>query len=258
MNFKTLSPLALEVINQYAHLPFKDKNIPCPYFNNRRSKVRAGLRVLLGKGSPIEIVDEALLFALREKVNLHDLNNESLKKFLIDHNLGVDCSAFAYYIMEAEYRQKGKGLLSSKFSYPHARNIFRKLIVKLRAVENIGVATLAYDKNSHPVDLSHVQPGDMVIMINSGKEHNLNHVLLAYKVDYEDEVPIAIYYCHSFQWSMDGRYNHGIKTGIIEITDVTKPLLAQTWKEASKEAGENETFLRAAEAEALELRRLNF
>jgi len=255
MTSKTLSPAALEVINHYAHLPFPTQDITCPYFNNRRSKVRAGLRVLLGKGSCSEIVDEALLFALREKVNLNKLSNEDLKKFLVEHNLGVDCSAFAYYVLEAEHKNRGKGMLSSRFFYPNT-SLLRKLIIKLRPVENINVTTFAHEKNTRPIEIKDVQPGDLVIMLNSGKEHNLNHILLVYKVDSENEQPTIIYYCHSFQWSTDGIYNHGIKSGTIEITDADKPLLAQTWKEAGKEAGENETFLRAAEAELLELKRL--
>lgn len=257
MTSKTLSPSALEVITQYAHLPLKGKDVSCPYFNNRRSKVRAGLRVLLGKGSSTEIVDEALLFALREKVDLYTLSNEDFKKFLVEHNLGIDCSAFAYYILEAEYKQKGKGILSSRIHYPNT-SLLRRLIIKLRPIENIGVTTLENTKNSTELELKDAAPGDLIIMINSGKEHNLNHILVIYKVEYENDLPKNLFYTHSFQWSVDGKYNHGIKSGIIEITDLTKPLLTQVWKEAGKGAGENETFLRAAEAEILELKRLNF
>lgn len=254
---KLLSPQGLDVITNYTLLPFADKQVSCPYFNNRRSKVRAGLRVLLGKGSPQEIVDEANLFAMREKVDLTKLESEDIKKFLVEHNLGVDCSAFAYYILEAEYAKKNKGKLSSKLFYRKAKSFLRKLITKLRAVENINVEVLSDQKNSHTIELSEILPGDFISIINSGKEHNLNHILIIYKVDVENSLPTAIHYCHSFQWSTDGKYNHGIKFGMIEITDPTKSLLEQQWIEEDTEGEKNETFLRAREAEILELRRLS-
>lgn len=256
MNNKTLSQPALDSIKNYSQLVFGDKKINCPYFNNRRSKVRAGLRVMIGKGSPEEIIDEANLFALREKIDLKNLSSEAIKQFLVDHNLGLDCSAFAYYILAAEYASKTKTKLSSKIFYPNI-GFLRRLLTKLRPVENIGVKTLSHEKNSHLVSLTDTAPGDFVSILNSGKEHNLNHILVIYKVEYEENQPKTLYYTHSFQWSIDGKYNHGIKTGRIEITDTTKTLLDQKWIESEKTADENETYLRASDAEVLELKRLN-
>lgn len=257
MNKRLLSFEALEVMARYEILPFaeKERMINCPYFNNRRSKVRAGLRVLIGKGTPKEIVEEAQLFALREKIDLKNLSEEDLKKFLVDHNLGIDCSAFAYYILAAEYEQRTGTKLSSKIFYPN-RSFIRKLLIKLRPVENISVNTLSHEKNTHTIALSEVQPGDVVIIMNAGKEHNLNHILVIYKIEYSQDIPQTLYYTHSFQWSIDGKYNHGIKTGRIEITNIQKSLLEQKWTEAEKMDEENETYLRAREAEVLELKRL--
>ncbi len=252
---KILSLEALSVITNYTLLPFPDKDVSCPYFNNRRSKVRAGLRVLLGKGSPTEIVEEAQLFALREKVNLNQLSNEDLKKFLVDHNLGIDCSAFAYSILNIEYKIKNTSELSSKLFYPNI-SLIRKLLIQLRPIENINVRTLAHEKNSRMVELKDVSPGDMIIILNSGKDHTLNHILIVLRVEYGENFPKAIQYVHSFQWSTDGKYNHGIKDGTIEITNIQKPLLEQNWIEAEKIGDENETYLRAKEAEVLELKRL--
>ena len=257
MNGKTLSQPALDVIKSYSQLVFGDKKINCPYFNNRRSKVRAGLRVLIGKGSPEEIVEEAQLFALREKVDLKDISAEDLKKFLVEHNLGLDCSAFAYYILNAEYKNKHSGDLASKLFYPN-RSFMRKLLIKLRPVENISVNTLSHEKNTQTIALSEVAPGDVVIIMNAGKEHNLNHILVIYKIEYAQDMPQTLYYAHSFQWSIDGKYNHGIKTGRIEITNIQKSLLDQKWIESEKIGEENETYLRASDAEILELKRVKF
>ncbi len=257
MNTQTLSQSALDIIKNYSQLIFGDKKINCPYFNNRRSKVRAGLRVLIGKGSPEEIIEEAQLFALREKVDLKNISAEDLKKFLVEHNLGLDCSAFTYYILNAEYKSKHSGELASKLFYPN-RIFIRKLLIKLRPVENISVNTLSHEKNTEAITLGEVVPGDVVIIMNAGKEHNLNHILVVYKVEYAENIPQTLYYAHSFQWSIDGKYNHGIKTGRIEITDIQKSLLDQTWIESEKTIEENETYLRASDAEVLELKRVKF
>lgn len=255
MNAETLSQAALDVIKSYSQLSFGDKKINCPYFNNRRSKIRAGLRVMIGKGSPEEIVDEANLFALREKIDLKNLTSEAIKQFLVDHNIGLDCSAFAYYILAAEYATKTKSKLSSKIFYPNI-GLLRRLLTKLRPIENISVRTLEHSKNSNSIELNNVAPGDFISILNSGKEHNLNHVLVIYKVEYAENMPKILYYTHSFQWSVDGKYNHGIKTGRIEIKDIQKSLLDQKWIESEKTAEENETYLRASDAEILELKRL--
>lgn len=253
---KTISHSALEVIANYSKLIFGEKKINCPYFNNRRSKVRAGLRVLIGKGSAEEIVDETNLFALREKVDIKNLPEEKIKQFLVDHNIGIDCSAFAYYILAAEYKQKTNKTLSSKLFYPNA-NIIRKLLIKLRPIENISVQTFAFAKNSFLVEIPKILPGDMIIILNSGKEQNFNHVMVIYKVEYENEVPTKLFYAHSFAWSTDGKYNHGIKSGTITITDTRKNILEQKWIENEKIGEENETYLRAKEAQTLEIKRLN-
>ncbi len=257
MTNKLLPFESLDVITKYLVLPFSGKEVSCPYFNNRRSKLRAGLRVLLGKGNPNEIVDEAKLFALREKVDLNTMSNDDIKKFLVEHNLGVDCSAFAYYILEALYRKKYNQSLASHLFYPNAKSLLRKLIIKLRAIENIDVKTFAHAKNSQSIQMTETMPGDFIIILNAGKEHNLNHILIIHKIEYENSLPTILSYCHSFQWSTDGKYNHGIKFGSIQIVDSQKSLLNQKWIESQKEGEKNETYLRASTAETLEIRRLN-
>jgi len=58
----TLGEKARSVITAYTALPFHVP-VSCPYFNNRRRKTRGGLRVLKGKGSPAEIVEEGQIFS---------------------------------------------------------------------------------------------------------------------------------------------------------------------------------------------------
>src|SRR3989344_7608981 len=114
---KTLSKEALEVLKAYEGVP---------YYNNAHKKVRLGLRALIGKGTPEEVSDEALLYSLREKVDLKTLTPELRKKFLIEHNIGIDCSGLAYHVLDAENKARDKGSLAGHLHYPYANSFWKR------------------------------------------------------------------------------------------------------------------------------------
>lgn len=248
---KTLTPAAQAVLDGYLHLPFAGKDVNAPYFNNQRSKVRGGLRVLIGKGTPADIVEEAELIALRDRFSLSDLPETDLKKFLVDHNLGVDCSALAYYTLSAEVATKKKTDLKNNLHFTHATNFVRRFLTRLRPAENVSVAVLADDKNTTPISLLHVQPGDLIILWQTGPEKKLNHVLLVHAVDGD-----SVHYTHTFRWSKEGQYEHGARQGLITLTDPSKPLTEQKWTEKGHTGTANDTFQHALLAAKIELRRL--
>lgn len=248
----TLSPEATQIIAEYLALPFSGRTVNTPYFNNQRSKVRAALRVLVGKGTPAEIVEEAHIISLRDKLDLTAFTDSELKKWLVEQNLGVDCSALAYYILQAEIHARGLGSLRKKMVFPGVTNIFRKLIVRLRPAENTDVTTLASDRNSHTVTLAKIAPGDMIILWRTGLEHKLNHVLIVHEVTGQH-----IFYTHTLRWSKEGKYDHGVRQGMITITDPNAPLVAQQWTEKKCVGVDNETWQHAQWAEKIELRRLH-
>jgi hypothetical protein len=109
MNTKILTLRPMSVIDQY--LNFKVGNAVCsvPYFNNKTVKARGTLRAFGGKGSPKDIFEETETLLLKSHVAVESINNETLKKFLADSNIGIDCSAFAYYVLNtllaAPYRK---------------------------------------------------------------------------------------------------------------------------------------------------------
>jgi len=239
---KALSPRATQVIESYLRLPLPTP-IPCPYVNNRRLGILGGLRAQIGKGSPEEIVEEARIMALKEKVDLAALNSEQLTKFLIDHNIGVDCSALVFYVLDVR-----------RLKFPYAKTVLQKLRAKLRPVENTNVQTLAHDVNSKEVSLTEIQPGDLIIMLGTGPNHDRDHVLLVHEIEYS--ILHSIHYTHSFAWRSDGKYNHGVRQGKIAITDPDQTLLNQQWTEQDRTGENNETWRRAKEAMALGIRRL--
>ena len=246
-----LSLEARKIINDYLVLPFPDHTVNAPYFNNQRTKVRAALRVLVGKGSPEDIVEEAQLISLRDRIDLKKLNNTELKKFLVDHNLGIDCSALTYYILDAENRARGFGSLAKKLKFSQVKNPLRKILIKFRPIENTNVATLADEKNSLTVSLADIRPGDLIILWRTRADHLLNHILMVHEVDDK-----KISYTHSFRWSKEGIYDHGVRQGTITIINPTKPLVEQVWEEKKQTGENNETLKHVQMAENVEIRRL--
>lgn len=222
----TLSSQSIKTINDYLHLPIGSVFVNCPYYNNRRAGMRAGLRVLVGKGSVDDIVEEATLIALREKIDLKKLDANGLKKFLVDSHLGVDCSGLAYHILDAELNSRRLGGLHRHLKFPFIKSPFRKLLTLLRHVEGAGVRTLAHEQNSIEIKLGNIKPGDMIAIMGAGEKQDRNHILIVHEVSDE-----TIKYTHSMQWPSDGQYNHGVRQSEIEITDKNENILEQIWFE---------------------------
>lgn len=249
---KTLSQPALDMIERYVNLQVGDKTVPCPYFNNKRNRVRGALGVHIGKGQPEDIGQEMQIIAMKQHIKLSVQSSEDITALMVDNNIGIDCSGFVYHVLNAE---RG-GALKSNMKFPKG-NVLRKLIGKLRTAENVNVKVLTDEKNSTEVALTDVTPGDLIVMMETGEKHDLDHVLLIEKVEYnEHDTPTKIHYVHSLRWNTDGKYSHGIKRGVIEIADAFKGLLEQTWTEAEKNDDTNETLWRAVTAKKCEIRKM--
>ncbi|PIR03203.1 MAG: hypothetical protein COV60_01575 [Candidatus Magasanikbacteria bacterium CG11_big_fil_rev_8_21_14_0_20_43_7] len=223
---KTLSQPALDVVKAYEALQFGDQHVCTPYFNNKRQKVRGALRVLVGKGTPSEIIEEAFLFSHREHIDLRQLSAEGLKTYLVDHNLGIDCSGLMYHVLDAEIRERTHKPLKSFLTFPN-KSLFRKILATLRPAENTNVKTFADEKNSNDITLSEIQPGDIITFIGSKKVGNPDHILLIESVD-----DTILSYVHAYTFPSDGTYGHGVKRGNIEITDAKMQIKDQRWDDA--------------------------
>ncbi|HEY4478533.1 MAG TPA: hypothetical protein VI775_01690, partial [Candidatus Paceibacterota bacterium] len=174
------------------------------------SRIKTGVQI--GKGSPEEIEQEVKEIIIKEKVKDEEFD---LKRFLIERNIGIDCSGLAYYILDTEFRSRGKGKLKNKISFPFCRGIWRSMKCKLRPVENLDVATLAHNDNSYIIPVEKVEPGDMIIILRESKERN--HILIIHKVEYIDNIPKIIHYTHSISLPEDGLYGHGVRQETIEL-----------------------------------------
>lgn len=226
MNSSLSSP-AMSVISGYLNLSIKGKIVTCPYYNNRRKKIRAAMRVAVGKGTPKEIAEEAELIAMKEKTDLEAMAPEQIKFFLVDHGLGVDCSGLAYHVLNAETKFKNKHPL--RLVFPQIKNPLRKLIAKLRPAENTDVRVLANPANSETVDVGDVRAGDLIFFL-SREESARDHVLVIHATN-EDGGKKEIFYTHSFQVPKDGMYGHGVRQGKITVEHPTKKITEQKWTE---------------------------
>jgi hypothetical protein len=251
----TLSAPAAKVISAYLNLPFPDTiGVWCPYFNNAKVGQRGQLKVLVGKGTPQEIVEEAKIISIQYKQNIlsPDVSAEDIRKFLIENNLGIDCSGFITNVLQAEFLTKHIDLVKQIFITPK-KNILRWLISKLRPVEQISVAVLAHEKNTETIELPNVQAGDLIMLLKTGLKKTRDHILLVTKT-----TPDMIYYTHARAWSSEGRYGHGVTNGTITITDPGKVLLDAIWEEKNLKNENNETYLEAKQATILAVKRLKF
>jgi hypothetical protein len=257
MEIKTLSQSALKIIDQYTNFKIGSAICSIPYFNNKTVNKRIALRTYIGKGSPSDIKDELEIIITKEKINRDSLNNELLKKILVDNRLGIECSGFCYHVLETESIQRGHGSISKKIKFINCNSIISKIKCSLRPVENCDVATFVSDENSKIISIKDVLPGDIITMISDRDNADRNHILIIKEVQYENANPKKIIYSHSISYPEDGIYNNGVRDGEIEITNPELKITDAIWSENQKEKDNNPLFIRAQKSKT-EIRRLNW
>lgn len=258
---KELSQESKNVIEGYLSLPFESGQPNCPYFNNTRDRKRAGFAVQIGKGSPKEIIEEAQSYAIKERVDLDNLDQEALKIFLVNHKLGVDCSGMTYHILDAETKERGLGSLSSHVKLSLVTNPLRRLLARFRNNQNVSAATFAHQDNSTEIGLKDVAPGDIITMIGPHQttgEELPNHILLIEAVDYVNDEPQILHYVHSIAAPEEGVYGHGMRRGQIEITDLNGSLYDQSWLEDGTQNDDIYVYRREQNAGRSSLRHPNW
>jgi len=224
----TISPLAMQIINEYMNLKLGGKLIICPYYMNV-VKERAGLRALIGKGDPSEIEKEVKVWAKIKDFDLYKATTEQIRQFMIDHHIGVDCSGFIVQIFDFVFKTEGKKPLVKMLKFKK-NNLIAKLKRTIRPIENISANTLTNDDNAKKIEkFDDIVPGDLIR--SKGKVKNSHHIMLIIKVIKEDNHTKEIEYVHS---TRHFGANNGVRFGKIVITDAKKPLSAQNWIESSR------------------------
>jgi len=271
MNTKTLSARSMDVIDQYKNFKFGNATCSIPYYNNKNIRKRGSLRTVIGKGSPREIFEELEDISIKNHISKDLFTNDSLKKVLVDNDIGIDCSAFVYYVLNAESEENQKGSIDKHLTFTNCSGIFGKLRCSLRPIENCAVITFTDNKNSHSVSVKDVLPGDIITFTKQissnlnaeNSEENIldknsrDHILVIHQIEYQNFVPITIHYSHAISYPEDGLYGSGIREGQIDIIDSSKNIMEQRWIEDNKEGDLNPIFIRAKKSYT-EIRRLNW
>lgn len=255
MENKKLSKEALEIIDQYTNFKIGQATCSVPYFNNKTKKRRAAFRTYIGKGSPQDIREELETIITKNKIDRNSLTKDSLKKILIDNNLGIECSGFCYYILNNESQARRLGQIKRKINFINCNNLIDKIRCYIRPIENCNVETFADNSNSKIISLEKITPGDIITIISNEKERN--HIMIIKEVQYEKNTPKKIIYSHSIAYPEDGIVGTGVRDGQIIINDINLPITKAIWIEQEKENFDNPLFIRAVNSKT-EIRRLNW
>ena len=257
MPSSSLSNSSLSIIDQYIHFKLGSAVCSVPYFNNKTVRARAALRALIGKGSPKDILDELQSRVVKQHIDVNALADESLKKLLVDNNLGIECSGFAYYVLNAESEVRGKGTLNRHIHFVNCKGILGKLRASMRPVENCDVATFADDSNSKVIQLNDVKAGDMITMLRDEEESERDHILIVHEIETDNSRPIKIHYSHAVAYAEDGIYGTGVRQGAIELPANAQSIFEGVWSENGPTASAEHIFNRAKKSKT-EVRRLNW
>ncbi len=255
METKTLSKKALEVIEQYSNFSFGNAHTNVPYFNNRTTKKRLSLRAYIGKGSPADIREELETIVVKEKIDQKLFTDETLKKILVDNDLGIECSGYVYHVLEAESKSRNLGSIGKKINFIKKPGFLGQIICSFRPVENCDTETFANHTNSRKIDIKEVLPGDIITMIGDKTNKERNHILIVKEVHYLDNLPKQIIYSHSVAYPEDGLYKTGPRQGSIEISDTNRPITEQNWIEENHQGENNKLYIRAKNSQT-DIRRL--
>lgn len=224
---ETISKEALDVISRFQNLNIGEKKIIAPYYMNTK-KERAGLRAMIGKGSPEEIELEVKVWAHAKGINLNKLNEKQIREFMIERGIGIDCSGFVTYILNKELKDRGFGMLWNYLRFKH-NDIFSIIKRKLRPVENVGANLMTSEDNTIKINnLNDIRPGDLIR--SKGKVKNSHHVAIIIETERDEDTNEL----KSFKYANSTRYyddQNGIRIGEVVITDLNGELKDQKFND---------------------------
>ena len=106
-------------MQSYLNLDFGKVKVRCPYWIN---KINKGIRgPFSGKGTPGQIIKSAYSSAKREGIDIDKLKSYEITKLLKRNRIGVDCSGFAYHVLDTLDREKGGNGIADDLFLPAGR-----------------------------------------------------------------------------------------------------------------------------------------
>ncbi len=205
---------------KYVECKIFGKQISIPYMINQKDRYCSPI----GKGkAPIEeIIREFEMKVREDNLNVEKFNPNEIRELMKKMGLGIDCSGYAYHLLDAFVKMRtSKDLSLFLLRFPGFLGNIDKMLFNGKRYEKISAAILTSDINTISVDhVADIQIGDLIKMTHQGWEGK--HVLIV-----ADVTPSYILYTHSSEYVE----TNGVHFGKIVIRDKSEDLSKQEWLE---------------------------
>lgn len=199
-----------DLFYQYTHLPIGGKEISCPYWMNKLKKLIWG--PLGGKGMPEQIRRITVEEAQKAGIDLSQMNETEILSFMKGHRIGIDCSGFVFWMLDALDKEKGGNGISDDI--PHLPGTL--------AERQTSVAALTGENLAIPIEkVKDIAVGDMIRL------HRGKHVAVVMQITKEDGKIKEIKYAHSSERTVI----QGVHSAKIKVVDWEKGIWEQEWEE---------------------------
>ncbi len=217
----------------YTHLLIGGKEIVCPYWMDSLKKLKHGPGG--GKASPQEIIMYTNSKVKENGIDLNKQGEHEIVLFMKINRVGVDCSGFAFWMLNALDLEKGGNGIADDI--PNSRGKVIKIRASTKMLTDEGISFFVKKINE-------IKPGDM-IRLRGG--HHLA-VVLEIEKDKNDN-PKRIIYVHSSSSAFTAI--SGVHKGLIIITDSSKSLQDQDWQEQTPDKSNYALQLRPQDGDGI-------
>jgi hypothetical protein len=186
------------------------KYLGIPYFRNNPKLKSSPLNAFVGKGNFHEIAQATISTAQKQNVDLLKFSNQQIYNFQKKNHIGIDCSGYAYHLLNFLCLQSGGQNLDDVLVGTDGK----------KGVRRVNANLLTSPPNAHEINqYSDIKTGDLIRM-DQGR-----HVIVII-----EKKANKIYYTHSSDQTQD----RGVHLGVITLTDPTKTLDFQKWSDTTK------------------------
>lgn len=202
-----MTPLE-QFLDQFFNFEVAGKKVTLPYWRNDLGKGISG--PCGGKGTPSQIHEAVLQAAASARRDVAQMSGEQIYALMRENRIGLDCSGFAYQILDFLDQQHGGDGIADKVQG-----------VRGRGVGRTNADALTNEVNTVPVpDLTQARVGDLIRLAGGG------HVVVITQVDKK-----LITYAHISQKTQA----EGPHLSRIEIVEPEAGLEGQRWLEMAKD-----------------------
>ncbi|MDP3954856.1 MAG: hypothetical protein Q8Q15_00645 [bacterium] len=196
-------------LDKFFNFKVVGKKVIIPYWMNQLENEIYG--PFGGKGTPVEILEAIFKAAKEQNMDLHKMSKVAINSFMTKNRIGLDCSGFAYQILNfIDLERGGDGLENSVVG-----------VGEKMGITKTNADALTNNTNSIAIEnLQEVKTGDTV------RFHGGKHVMVITEADEKQ-----IEYAHiSSRTKIKGPH-----LARIHIKDLSLGLEDQVWEEETKD-----------------------